>query len=494
MSLLHRRRPSGTAPGAETGNEGPFASPTQPRRRLGERRPLAWTRRVWAASTRLGTTDAFAAARPELDEIFAEQPPRFVRHTHYVLAAVVLTLLVIASVVQIDIVVSAPGKLVADAPTIVLQPMQLSIIRDLRVKAGDAVRKGDILAALDPTFTQADRTTLLAQRDAVRAEIERIEAELDGTPLVLATATPDAVLQRKLHQQRQSQFQSQIRAFDADEQRFQGNIATADANVRSLDLQYEIYTELEEMYEKLYKKSVSSRVTFLGSSVSRSKAARDKDEGESRLNEARNLLASRQAERQVFVDKWRSDLMDGLIKARREEKGITENLVKANLLNDLVALVAPEDGIVLDVARRSVGSVMQAAEPLVTLLPSHAELVADIQINSSDVGYMKAGDEAAIKVDAFPYQRHGIVAGRLRSIGMDSSASGLGGSGAHVPTGVTHRGQIALTATQLRALPSGTRLIPGMTLTADIKVGSRSIISYFVYPLMRGFDESIREP
>lgn len=183
--------------------------------------------------------------------------------------------------------------------------------------------------------------------------------------------------------------------------------------------------------------------------------------------------------------------MEALVKARKEEKGVSEGLIKANRMNELVVLTAPEDGIVLDLAKRSVGSVVQPAEPVLTLLPLDAPLFAEVMIGAGDAGYAKSGDEVLIKLDAFPYQRHGTLSGRLRSIRMDT---GQGGP-SPAPTGnLTHRGQVELTADRLRALPEGTRPIPGMSVTAEIKVGSRSVISYFLYPVIRGLDESIREP
>ena len=178
--------------------------------------------------------------------------------------------------------------------------------------------------------------------------------------------------------------------------------------------------------------------------------------------------------------------------------GDERDLAKAVRMNDLVVLTAPEDGIVLEVAKRSVGSVLREAEPLVTMVPTSAPLIAEVMIDSADVGYTKLGDEVAIKVDAFPYQRHGLLEGRLRAIGEDSVSTLAPGTvtpAANLPIpGVVHRSQVALDDGRLHALPEGTRLIPGMTLTAEIKVGSRSVISYFLYPLMRAVNEAIREP
>ncbi|SFK84436.1 HlyD family type I secretion periplasmic adaptor subunit [Methylorubrum salsuginis] len=449
----------------------------------------AWTRRTVDGAVR-----ARAALREEpqdLDALFAERPPGAMRGTLYGVVGLVAALTLAASLVKVDIIVSSSGRLLADAPNVVLQPLQLSIIRELRVKAGDTVRKGDVLARLDPTFAQADRGALVAQQEALRAELERLEAELADQPPRFTGEGPDVALQTSLYRQRRSQFEAQLRSFDAEIARLTGSFAAAGINARSAELQFDVYSELEQMYSQLYRKTVASRVQYLGASVSRLKAERDRQEESNRRNELENQLAAKRAERQVFADRWRSELMEALVKARKEAKGVAESLVKANRMNDLVVLTAPEDGVVLDLARRSVGSVVQPAEPVLTLLPLDAPLFAEVMIGAGDAGYAKPGDEVMVKLDAFPYQRHGTLSGRLRSVRMETAQAPGAGPNASV---LTHRGQVELTGDHLRALPEGTRPIPGMSVTAEIKVGTRSVISYFIYPLIRGFDESIREP
>jgi len=181
------------------------------------------------------------------------------------------------------------------------------------------------------------------------------------------------------------------------------------------------------------------------------------------------------------------------IDAKRAER---DALVKATRLHGLVVVTAPEDGVVLELATRSVGSVLREAESFITWLPLNAPLIAEVMVDSHDVGYVRAGDAVVIEVDAFPYQRHGLLRGTLRSISQ-ASVSGERQAGQDLATassGRFHRMQVVLTETGLGNLPDGARLIPGMTMTAEVKVDVRSIISYFLYPITRGFDESIREP
>jgi len=116
-------------------------------------------------------------------------------------------------------------------------------------------------------------------------------------------------------------------------------------------------------------------------------------------------------------------------------------------------------------------------------------------IASGDVGYTSDGATAQLKIDAYPYQRHGVVVGRLQSVSEESFAAGTASEAATTGRGAAfHRGRVVLVDTRLDHVPAGARLFPGMTLTAEIKVGSRSALSYFLYPLTRGLSESMREP
>ena len=122
---------------------------------------------------------------------------------------------------------------------------------------------------------------------------------------------------------------------------------------------------------------------------------------------------------------------------------------------------------------------------------------AELSDALTEIGYIHDGEEAVVKVDAFPYQRHGFLAGKLTFVSEQSFASGAAPGDSAVGSasaGAVHHGRIELTNTDLRNLPPGAGLIPGMTMSAEIKVGARRAITFFLYPLLRGMGESLREP
>ena len=431
---------------------------------------------------------------PDLEDILSERPPWLLRGPHYLAVAMLLLLGLIASVLKVDIIVAAGGRLVADAPPIVLQPLERSVIRDIRVRPGDTVRKGEVLARLDPTFTQADRASLAAQEGALQAQLRRLDAELGDTPLTAADGTPDALLQLTLYRQRRSQYAARLDGLDEDIKRSETALHATDDSRDLLARQLALAREVEAMRARLMQLQTGSRLTYLEAQAMRMHAEHDYQEQAGRAVELQHALGAARAARQVFIDEWRRDTLEDLARTRADLSRVTEGLAKAVRLDDLEVLSAPQDGIVLDVAKRSNGSVLHEAEPLITLIPLDTPLIAEVMIDSGDVGYPKRGDAVEVKVDAFPYQRHGMLHGRLRSIGEDSFSAQGSVPGAPAAGGVYHRSQVSLDQTALRNLPDGSHLIPGMTVTAEIRVGTRTLLSYFVYPLRQGLHDSLREP
>jgi hemolysin D len=125
------------------------------------------------------------------------------------------------------------------------------------------------------------------------------------------------------------------------------------------------------------------------------------------------------------------------------------------------------------------------------LVPLNVTLEAEVQIEAADIGYIKVGHPVHVKVDAFPYQKHGTIDAKVRTISEDAFRKDTAGNA--VPNAF-YLSRIALTSPQLTNMKDGSRLLPGMTLSAEIVVGQRSVISYLAWPLTKGLTEAVREP
>lgn len=435
-----------------------------------------------------------------LDAIMDERPPQYLQMVGYGVAAMVACAVLAAAFVQADVVVQGSGQLTTDVPPVVLQPMERSIVREMRVKVGDSVKKGQVLATLDPTFIQADMASLAAQHQTLLAQTRRLEAEWTGTRFEPATLSePVDILQAAIHKQRLDQYASRLRAFDEEVLRTETMRRTLENDRKSLVKQLAIAKDVEKMRTQLYENQTGSKLQYLEAQSFRLRADRDHETAVNRLTELEHTLATRNAERQAFIDEWRRSLLEELDRTRTELAKLNEVMAKAQRMRDLVVLSAPADGVVLDMARRTAGSVVREAEPLMTIVADKAVMIAEVMIKSGDIGYAKIGDPVVVKIDALPYQRHGSLKGTLKSISEESyspQSNDAAGTGQPAPArgGAFHRARVELAATKLGNMPDGVRLIPGMTINAEIKIGTRSVLAFFFQPILRGFDESIREP
>jgi len=444
--------------------------------------------------------DAVAFLDP-IDQICAEPPPRYARAVLYAIAGLVLSLLAIGSLIKVDVLVTAAGRLVTSAPPILLQPIERGIIREINVHAGDTVHKGQVLATLDPTFARADLGTLAVQHSSLLAQNDRLEAELNDRPFVLGKSpNADETLQLTLYEQRQANYHSHLRVYNEDIERIKATLSSTEKDSASLAGQLALAREVEEMRGSLLKSQNGSRLSYLDAESSRMRYERDHQNSLSQLVELKHSVQSKQAEQQAFIDDWRRQILEAQATVRTQLSMLGENISKATLINDLVVVTAPVDGVVLDVAQRSVGSILQGGEPFVTIIPAGSKLVADIGVASGDVGSIKPGDTVLMKVDAFPFTRHGFLRGHLSFISEESltnnSLSGnSGGAGAlsGMGGGDFHRGEVEIDSTALKDMPEGARLLPGMTLRAEIKVGARSVVGFFLGPMTKGMSDALRE-
>jgi hypothetical protein len=246
--------------------------------------------------------------------------------------------------------------------------------------------------------------------------------------------------------------------------------------------------ELEAMQETLMAQNFGARMQLLEARDRRLGAEREMEMARSKEIELRSELSTREAEKVAFMRSWRQKTMEELLNTARDRDGIKEQLQKADKRRQLVSLVSPVDAVVLDMAKLSEGSVVQGAEQMFTLVPLGAELEAEVRIDSMDIGYIKTSDSTHLKLDAFPFQKHGALEGHIRTISEDAfrrdATGNSGGLDAYYLSRISFKGSA------LRNMNEKMRLLPGMTLSAEIVVGKRSVMSYLLWPLTKAMSES----
>ena len=428
---------------------------------------------------------------PDADAIERNPLPVYLRLTVHALGLALLLFVLWASFSEVERVVVASGRLVNPLPNIVVQPLETSIIQKIEVRVGQVVRQGQVLATLDPTFAQADEAQLRSRLHSLDTQTRGLNAELSGKNTVPSGKDADAVLQAQLSRERQANYAAQLAKL---EQNIARVAATMDTNRRDqlvMAQRMKSLNEMEAMQETLMAQNFGARLQLLEARDRRLAAERELQLANNREHELRNELAALESEKTAFTKSWRQKTMEDLLNTARDRDGINEQLQKADKRKQLVALVSPVDAVVLDMAKLSQGSVVQAAEQMFTLVPLGAALEAEVKIDALDIGYIKAGDVVHIKLDAFPFQKHSALDGKVRTISEDAFRRDSGAPGA---LDAYYLSRIAYGDSKLKKMPDKARLLPGMTLSAEIVVGKRSVMSYLIWPLTKAMDESIREP
>lgn len=421
-------------------------------------------------------------------ELIAEKVPLSTRITLHLIALMIAAAVALAAVVPVDRVVKARGRVVSAAPTIVVQPMDLAVVRTLDVRAGEVVKKGQLLASLDPTFQAADVSRLQQERASLAAEVARLEAELSGADYAPAGDDPWSRVQNALYSARSAENRAALQRYDEKLASIQQTIARSEKELAFYRERLDLFQQVETMRTTLERKKVGSKLQSLTATDGRLEMERNVAAAEGSIDASRHELDALKAERVVYATGRVAEIARDLADKKIAFDRAREEAAKAERRRDLVELRAVADAVVLQVGTFSVGSVVQPAERLITLMPIDTGLQIDAELPAEDQGSVRVGDEVVVKLDAWPFVEHGAAKGVVRTISADSFTPKEGdGRTFYLAT-------IDLTATDLRNVPKDFRLVPGMPLTADIAVGTRTLLGYLAGGTFKTLDEGLTEP
>ena len=405
-----------------------------------------------------------------------------------------------SALIPIDKVITAQGRIVAQNATSVVQPLETAIVRSIGVREGDIVKRGDLLARLDPTFATADLAALQAQVQSLDAEVERLQAEASGTAYRARDASPIAVLQGAIFTQRQAERGYKMENYAQKISSLQSQVQRALSDVFGYSERLKVATELEHKRVELERLQVGSQINRLAATDSRLEVKRGLDNAASQASQADRDLQALQAERDGYNQQWRSQVSQELTEQGRKLSDAREQLNKALLRRQLVELRAEQDSIVLNIAKVSPGSVLQSGEQLMSLVPVDAPLEAEVNVAGIDAGFVHASNPVNIKLDTLPYTQYGTIAGTIRTVSPDSFTSNPDEPKRGVQQQQTQQGaafyrsRVTLDEVKLHDTPPGFRLVPGMPVTADVKVGKRTLVSYLLSRVLPVVMDGMREP
>jgi hemolysin D len=428
--------------------------------------------------------------------------PRGARHITWIVSSMFLACLLATGIIPVDQVVVMQGKVVPAVPTQVVQPLDTAIVRSIHARVGDKVRKGQLLATLE--VAPVNPVDLAATRTDVAnfaAQYARLKAEAENQPFTYTGDDPYMHQQLATYQQRQAQYASQIENHTRQIDGLVALIARSESDAKGYRERLTVAANLANMREELERRHVGSRVNTLAAVDNRAEMARNLTNSLQTADNAKANLAAEMAQRDAYVQQWHADINDQLAQVTSRLSDATGQLRTAELHQKLVDLRAGQDGTVLTVAQVSVGSVVQSGQPFFTLMPADAPLEVEGIIPASDGGFARVGDPVTIKFDTFQYFYYGVAYGTVRSIGANSffGTDQLANQAAPVPipnqsSQAYYDAKVSIERVALRHLPADVQIAPGMTVEADVKVGKRTVLSYFFSRIAGGMGNAMQEP
>ena len=414
---------------------------------------------------------------------------------------------------SVDIVATAPGKIIPTGRTKVIQPFETGVVRAIHVRDGQSVKTGDLLVELDPTMTEAERDHLKSDLIAARLDVARLRAALGGgaNPLEAFRPPEDASpvlieMNRQFLISQTAEQQAKLAALDRQIAQKEAERGTTGASIAKLEATIPVLAQRVDVRKYLFEKELGSKLTYLTEYQDLVAQQQDLLVFKSKYREADAAVAALVQTRVQTEAQYRRACFEELTKAEQKAAGIAQDVIKAEQRTKLQALTTPVDGVVQQLAVHTVGGVVTPAQSLAVVVPFDSRLEIEAMVSNRDIGFVHADQEAEIKIDTFNFTRYGLLHGRVFNVSQDAIArdkpqdkSGDKTPGAENTTSepkgqeLSYAARVSLDRTQMQVDDKLVNLSPGMAVTVEIKTGTRRIISYLLSPLLRYKQEVLRE-
>lgn len=425
-------------------------------------------------------TDDAHEFKPVLSEIEEAPVSPLGRFTFWTIVSIMLVTVLWLTIGKVDIVVSARGLVIADGESKIIQPLDTGVISNILVKEGDFVKKGQVLMEIDPATTEPELESVQKNLKDTLIEIDRLKATASGDNFSSGTEESEtALIQQSLYNSSIAAKQNQI-------------------EVKKLEL-LKIQDELNAS-----KSELTTKQQILDSTLDKEKRMKNVldviayDDYQNVVNEVKNLKS------EVTKLTYKiSELNSQKIQTLKEINAIEEEFKASNLekladktkaANELQAnadliifkntkqkITSPCDGYVDKLFIHTLGGVVTPAQELFAITPSDTPILVKATVLNQDIGFVKENMPVSIKIDTFNFQKYGLIDGEVKTVSKNSiNDENLGPVYEVYITPLNHSLMVEGKEEEIRT---------GMSLTAEINVGKRRIIEFFIYPLIKYFDE-----
>lgn len=429
----------------------------------------------------------------------------------WAVSILVFILIIWAALGKLDIIATAEGKLVPQTLVKIVQPAEAGVVKELLVNEGDSVKAGQVLAKLDTTVASADKTGISNDLQAQRMQERRVSAELAEQPM-LGKAADDAILFGQIHNQylaHRKAMQDSLEQEQALLQKAEHERKSATEILSKLEQTLPSYKKTADAYGKLEKEGFFGNLAAAEKQRDAIEKGKDLDAQQASVAALNATILAQQKKLSQIRSNYQAELQKELADIRQKIAQLQPSLDKSQYKEGLMELKAPQDGIIKDLATTTVGAVVQPGSVVMTLVPKDELLYADVNIKNEDVGFTQIGQKVQIKLATYPFQRYGMLTGKLTHLSADATElnkgnppnsntnnanSGTTDNSNPASSIATYKARIQLDhQTLLDAQGSKLLIAPGMQVVAEINQGKRTVLEYLLSPVQKAVNEAGRE-
>ncbi|MEH6475953.1 MAG: HlyD family type I secretion periplasmic adaptor subunit [Sneathiella sp.] len=390
---------------------------------------------------------------------------------------------------EIDEVSVASGEVIPSGAVQTIQHIDGGTISDIAISEGEIVKKGQILVRLDPTNIRAELQQLETQKIIWDLKGKRLQAFAQNKEIIGSVADPRFANflneQRNLLEIQQLDLKNQQSVLQTQVDQRQSEFSLLQDQILILKTQIEPLKEQMKIRESLLKNNTLSRFDFLDSQRQFLQEKGKLDEQILKQKSAEQAIQEAIGRLNELNSKLKREALDEMASANAETLKIEEDLMRLNAALGRLNIVSPVDGIIQGMDVNSVGTVIKPGNPILSIVPIDQELIVETRIRPEDIGFLQLGQNATVKFTTYNYSRYGSVEGSLTHISATTFEDEQGES--------FYKGKVALSQSFVGRNPERNLILPGMTATADIHSGKKTLLEYLLKPIHTTLTQSFRE-
>lgn len=423
----------------------------------------------------------------------------------WVIAALFVLAVFWACFGKVDIVAVATGKVITSERVKEIQPLETGTISEILVKEGQHVKAGDPLIRFDHTTHTADVVRTLSELNERRLESSRMatyeqwlssdrsrkpvlrasQPTIEYASLHLAPQANTLSRQQQLLDQQVAELSSRLSNLHSEQSRL---LAEQDMTRAEIEKQQRVIPVLKQRVDaldSLQKRQYGSKLQYLELKQELIEEEQDQSVQQARLMQLQASTQAVSSQLDALVYEQRKNNLTEKQQTDLQIQALEQELIKTQQRLKQQQLIAPIDGQVQQLAVHTLGGVVTPAQVLMLIVPKDSQLEVEAKVLNKDIGFVAEGQKAAVKIDTFNFTKYGLIDGEIINISDDAIQD--------EELGLVYNARIKLNEEKIQVENKWVRLSPGMSVTSEIKTGQRRLIEYFLSPLLRYRQESIRE-